>query len=114
MTIFQFKEILKRIFATTVMKMTAVLGGGSVVDFALNDGQVDTVKNAALAALMGALEVIEALSKAYVNDGYLSEDETNAAFTAQLAAAPVEPAPEPIAPAVETEIPAEEQVDNLG
>lgn len=84
MSIIQVREILKRIAATVVLKVSGVLAIGSFAG-------VEPLKNAAIAAGVGVLEVLEGLAKSYVNDGYLSEDEINAAFAAHAASAPVEP-----------------------
>lgn len=76
MTIFQVKEILKRMAAMTILKVSGVLAIGSFAG-------VEPLKNAAIAAGVGILEVLEELSKAYMNDGELSADEINAAFQKQ-------------------------------
>lgn len=62
--------------AMTVLKVSGVLAIGSVAG-------VEPLKNAAIAAGVGILEVLEELSKAYMNDGYLSDEEINAAFATQ-------------------------------
>jgi hypothetical protein len=72
-SIVQIKEILKRIAAMVVLKVSGVLAIGSVAG-------VEPLKNAAIAAGVGILEVLEELSKSYMNDGYISDDEINAAF----------------------------------
>lgn len=69
-----------------VLKVSGVLAMGSVAG-------VEPVKNAMIAAGVGVLEVLEELSKAYVNDGHLSDDEIDAAFAKQVADAPDETAP---------------------
>lgn len=74
MTLFQLKEILKRIAATAILKVSGVLAIGSVAG-------IDPVKNAAIAAGTGILEVIEELAKAYKEDGVLTDDEINSAFS---------------------------------
>lgn len=76
MSLIQVKEILKRIAAMVVLKVSGVLAMGSLAG-------VEPVKNAIIAAGVGVLEVLEELSKAYINDGYISDDEINAAFAAQ-------------------------------
>lgn len=58
-----------------VLKVSGVLAMGSLAG-------VEPVKNAMIAAGVGILEVLEELSKAYINDGHLSDDEINAAFAA--------------------------------
>lgn len=73
MSLIQVKEILKRIAAMVVLKVSGVLAMGSLAG-------VEPVKNAMIAAGVGILEVLEELSKAYINDGHLSDDEINAAF----------------------------------
>ena len=72
----QVKEILKRIAAMVVVKVSGVLAMGSIVG-------VEPVKNAAIAAGVGVLEVLEELSKAYMKDGNLSSDDINSVFQAQ-------------------------------
>lgn len=79
MSIIQVKEILKRIAAMVILKVSGVLAIGSVAG-------VEPLKNAMIAAGVGVLEVLEELSKSYMNDGYLSEDEINAAFAKQAGA----------------------------
>ncbi len=76
MTLFQVKQILKRMAAMTILKVSGVLAIGSVAG-------VEPLKNAAIAAGVGILEVLEELSKAYMKDGELSDDEINAAFAEQ-------------------------------
>lgn len=73
MTIFQVKEILKRMAAMTILKVSSVLAIGSFAG-------VEPLKNAAIAAGVGILEVLEELSKAYMRDGDISTDDINAAF----------------------------------
>ena len=80
MSLIQVKEILKRIAAMVVLKVSGVLAMGSLAG-------VEPVKNAIIAAGVGVLEVLEELSKAYINDGYISDDEINAAFAAQAGTA---------------------------
>lgn len=77
-----------------IVKVSGVLAIGSVAG-------VEPVKNAAIAAGVGVLEVLEELSKSYMNDGYISDAEINAAFAKQVESAPVEPTVEP-------------EVDNVG
>jgi hypothetical protein len=79
MSIIQVKEILKRVAAMVVLKVSGVLAIGSVAG-------VEPVKNAMIAAGVGILEVLEELSKSYMNDGYISDDEINAAFAKQAGA----------------------------
>ena len=76
MSLIQVKEILKRIAAMVILKVSGVLAIGSVAG-------VEPVKNAMIAAGVGVLEVLEELSKAYINDGNISDAEINAAFNAQ-------------------------------
>jgi hypothetical protein len=82
MTFYQFKEILKRIAATVVMKVSGMLAVGSFAG-------VEPIKNAAMAAGVGVLEVIEELAKAYKEDGVLTDDEINSAFSDVEEIAPV-------------------------
>jgi hypothetical protein len=82
-----------------ILKVSGVLAMGSLAG-------VEPVKNALIAAGVGVLEVLEELSKSYMNDGYISDAEINAAFAAQATVQ------EPSAPAVVAEPVAEEE--NLG
>ena len=79
MSMLQVKEILKRIAAMVVLKVSGVLAMGSLAG-------VEPVKNAIIAAGVGVLEVLEELSKAYINDGHISDEEINSAFAAQAGA----------------------------
>lgn len=66
--------------AMTVLKVSGVLAIGSFAG-------VEPLVNAAMAAGIGILEVLEELSKAYMKDGHLSDEEINAAFAAQAGVA---------------------------
>ncbi len=76
MSIIQVKEVLKRMAAMTILKISGVLAIGSFAG-------VEPLVNAAMAAGIGILEVMEELSKAYMRDGHLSDEEINAAFAKQ-------------------------------
>lgn len=65
--------------AMTILKVSGVLAMGSLAG-------IEPIKNAIIAAGVAVLEVLEQLSKAYMEDGYLSDDEINAAFAAQAGA----------------------------
>lgn len=67
------KAISKRTFAYVVLKVSATLGGGFVVG-------VEVWQAAAVAAFVGAMEVAEEVSRAYVQDGDVSESDLDSIF----------------------------------
>ena len=67
-------NVIKRIFAVFAATALSVLGAGSLVG-------VDVWKAAAMAGIGGIATVVERLSRAYVEDGHLSEEDINAAFS---------------------------------
>ena len=67
------KAISKRTFAYVVLKVSATLGGGFVVG-------VEVWQAAAVAAFVGAMEVAEEVSRAYVQDGDVSESDLDTIF----------------------------------
>lgn len=68
-----FLTIIKRTIALTIGKVAAVLTGGSLIG-------VETWKAAAIAAIVGILDVAEDLSNAYLEDGKIDTREINTAF----------------------------------
>lgn len=66
-------QIVKRMFATFVATALGVVGSGAIVG-------VDVAKAALMAGVGACAVVLERLSRSYLEDGVLSEDEINAAF----------------------------------
>lgn len=71
------KAISKRTVAYVVLKVSATLGGGFVVG-------VEVWQAAAVAAFVGIMEVAEEVSRAYVSDGDVSDDDVNIIFNGFL------------------------------
>jgi len=71
------RAISKRTVAYVVLKVSATLGGGFVVG-------VEVWQAAAVAAFVGIMEVAEEVSRAYVSDGDISEDDVNIIFNGFL------------------------------
>lgn len=69
----QVKGILQRIAAVVILKVSGAFTLGSIAGVTL-------VQNAIIAAGMGILEVLEELSRSYLDDGKLSDAEINAIF----------------------------------
>ena len=67
------KSITKRTVAYIVLKVSATLGGGFVVG-------VEVWQAAAVAAFVGLMEVAEEVSRAYVQDGDVSESDLDEIF----------------------------------
>lgn len=68
-----FKAITKRTVAYIVLKVSGTLGGGFVMG-------VEIWQAAAMAAFIGLMEVMEEVSRAYVQDGEVSEADMNEIF----------------------------------
>lgn len=68
-----FKNISLRIMAVFAASGLSVLGAGAIAG-------VELWKAALMAGIGGVATVIEALSRAYLDDGKLSSDEINSAF----------------------------------
>ena len=66
-------NIVKRMVATFVATAIGVVGSGAIVG-------VDVAKAALMAGVGAVAVVLERLSRAYLEDGELSQDEINAAF----------------------------------
>ncbi len=73
------KKILKRTVALVILKVSGVLAAGSIAG-------VELWQSALVAAFVGVMEVAESLSRAYVVDGVLDEDEINVAFASSAEA----------------------------
>ncbi len=73
------KTILKRSVALVILKVSGVLAAGSIAG-------VELWQSALVAAFVGVMEVAESLSRAYVVDGVLDEDEINIAFASSAEA----------------------------
>lgn len=71
------RAISKRTVAYVVLKVSATLGGGFVVG-------VEVWQAAAVAAFVGIMEVAEEISRAYVSDGDVSDDDVNIIFNGFL------------------------------
>jgi len=67
------KSISKRTVAYMVLKVSGTLGGGFVVG-------VEVWQAAAVAAFVGFMEVAEEISRAYVQDGDISEQDMDDIF----------------------------------
>lgn len=67
------KAISKRTLAYVVLKVSGTLGGG----FAMG---IEIWQAAAMAAFIGVMEVAEDVSRAYVRDGEVSEEDVDAIF----------------------------------
>lgn len=68
-----FKNVVLRIVAVFAANGLSVIGAGAVVG-------IDTTKAVLLAGGLGVATVIEALARAFMDDGKLTKDEINAAF----------------------------------
>lgn len=69
------KKILARIFAFFLMTALGMIGTGTIVG-------INIWQAALMAGIAGVANVIEGLSRAYVNDGVLTMDEINEVFNA--------------------------------
>lgn len=86
------KTVAKRTIALIILRVSGTLAGGSIAG-------VELWQAAMLAAFIGVMDVAESLSRSYVVDGDLNEDEINRAFassaeaelSAQNSAAPAAP-----------------------
>ena len=73
------KKIFKRAIALVILKVSGVLAAGSIAG-------VQLWQSALVAAFVGIMEVAESLSRAYVVDGVLDEEEINIAFASSAEA----------------------------
>lgn len=67
------KRISKRALAYIIMKVSGTLGGGFVFG-------IEVWQAAAMAAFVGIMEISEELSRKYVEDGHISEDDEHEIF----------------------------------
>jgi hypothetical protein len=67
-------KIAKRIFALFIVSALTTIGAGAILG-------MDTLQTAILAGILGVANVVEDLARGYLNDGKLSKDEIDAAFT---------------------------------
>jgi len=68
-------NILGRMVALFLVSALTTVGAGAIIG-------IDTVQTAILAGVMGVANVIEDLSRSYLNDGKISKKEINDAFAA--------------------------------
>jgi hypothetical protein len=73
------KKIFKRTIALVILKVSGVLAAGSIAG-------VELWQAGLVAAFVGVMEVAESLSRAYVVDGKLDEEEINVAFASSAEA----------------------------
>lgn len=67
------KKIGGRILALFLVSALTTIGAGAIIG-------IDALQTAILAGVMGVANVLEDLSRGYLNDGKLSDAEINAAF----------------------------------
>ena len=68
-------SIVGRMVALFLVSALTTVGAGAIIG-------IDTVQTAILAGVMGVANVVEDLSRSYLNDGKLSKKEINDAFAA--------------------------------
>lgn len=68
-------SLLGRIVALFLVSALTTIGAGAIIG-------IDTLQTAILAGVMGVANVVEDLSRGYLNDGKLSKTEINDAFAA--------------------------------
>jgi hypothetical protein len=66
-------SILKRMVALFLVSALTTVGAGAIIG-------IDTVQTAILAGVMGIANVVEDLSRSYLNDGKISKEEIDEAF----------------------------------
>lgn len=81
-------DIIKRIVAAFFAACLGVIGSGAVLG-------VEIWKSAAMAGIGAVFMILEKLSKSYLDDGVLSMEEVNAAFSTVNTFAPAEIAEKP-------------------
>ena len=69
----KFKSIITRIIAVFAASALSVIGAGAIAG-------IELWKAALMAGIGGMATVVEALARAYMDDGVLDEDEIHAAF----------------------------------
>jgi hypothetical protein len=67
--------IIGRIIALFLVSALTTIGAGAIIG-------IDTLQTAILAGVMGVANVVEDLSRGYLNDGKLSKKEIDEAFAA--------------------------------
>jgi hypothetical protein len=72
-------KIAKRMLALFLVTALATIGAGAVIG-------IDVLQTAILAGVMGVANVVEDLSRGYLNDGKLTEDEIERAFVDNIPA----------------------------
>jgi hypothetical protein len=68
-------SLIGRIVALFLVSALTTIGAGAIIG-------IDTLQTAILAGVMGVANVVEDLSRGYLNDGKLSKAEINDAFAA--------------------------------
>lgn len=68
-----FADIMRRIVALVVLKVSAVIGAGTVIG-------VELWQSATMAAVVALADIAQALSRAYLDDGRIDPAEVDAAF----------------------------------
>jgi len=68
-------SLVGRIIALFLVSALTTIGAGAIIG-------IDTLQTAILAGVMGVANVVEDLSRGYLNDGKLSKTEINDAFAA--------------------------------
>lgn len=71
------KAISKRTLAYIALKVSGTLGGGFVFG-------IEVWQAASMAAFIGLMEITEELSREYVKDGEISEEDINSVFGNKL------------------------------
>lgn len=69
-----FKTIPVRLLAVFMHSALAIVGAGSILG-------IEPLKSAILAGITGVAQVMQALTKGYLDDGILDDDEINSAFS---------------------------------
>lgn len=69
-----FKTIPIRMLAVFLHSALAVIGAGSIIG-------INAAKSALIAGVTGVAQVLQALTKGYIDDGVLDDDEVNSAFS---------------------------------
>ena len=68
-------SVIGRMVALFLVSALTTVGAGAIIG-------IDTVQTAILAGVMGVANVVEDLSRSYLNDGKISKKEINDAFAA--------------------------------
>ena len=68
-------SVIGRMVALFLVSALTTVGAGAIIG-------IDTIQTAILAGVMGVANVVEDLSRSYLNDGKLSKKEINDAFAA--------------------------------